>query len=143
MGRRFLRLPRASALNLNHCVLVFFASLCGSFAIQAQSVSARFSISGVVQDQVGAAIVGARVELGAADTPGAQSTTTDQAGRFEFKRIAAGQYQLHMSCKGFESTTLDVTVGSQSPEPLQVVMAVASIRQETTVTSEPAKISTD
>jgi hypothetical protein len=113
------------------------------FIGQAQSPSARFSISGVIQDQAGAAIVGARVELAAANTATAQSTTTDQAGHFEFKRIAAGQYQLHVSDPGFESTTLDVTVGSQSLAPLQVVMAVASIHQESTVTSEPTQISTE
>jgi hypothetical protein len=117
--------------------------LISSFTGRAQSPAARFSISGVVQDQAGAAIVGARVEFGAAGTPEAQSATTDQSGRFEFKRITAGQYQLHVSDQGFESTTLDVTVGSKSPPPLQVVMAVASIHQETTVTSEPAQISTE
>jgi hypothetical protein len=93
----------------------------------------------VVQDQAGAAIVGARVEFDDAGTAEAQSTTTDQAGRFEFKRIRAGQYQLHVSFQGFESTTLDATVGDQSPAPLHVVMAIASIRQETTVTREPAQ----
>lgn len=108
-----------------------------------QSSSALTAISGVVQDQAGASIAGARVELGAPGIPGAQTTTTDQAGRFEFKRIADGQYQLHVSDQGFESTTLDVTVGSQSPAPLRVVMPIASIHQETTVTSEPAKISTE
>ena len=129
--------------SMSRAALLAALVLIGSFTGQAQSLPARMAISGVVQDQVGAAIVGARVELGAAAMPGAQSTTTDQAGRFEFKRIAAGQYQLHVSYQGFESTTLDLTVGSQSPAPLQVVMAVASIRQETSVTSEPAKISTE
>jgi outer membrane receptor protein involved in Fe transport len=114
-----------------------------SFTGHAQLPSARFSISGVVQDQTGAAIVGARIELGAPNTLGAQSTTTDQSGRFEFKRIAAGKYQLRVSYQGFESTTLDVTVGSQAPAPLQVVMAIASLRQETTISSESAKISTE
>ncbi len=116
--------------------------LIGSFTGQAQSPSARFSISGVVQDQAGAAIVGARVEL-AASTPAAQSTTTDQAGSFQFKRIAAGKYHIQVSYQGFESTTLYVTVGSKPLAPLQVVMAIASLRQDMTVTSEPAKISTE
>jgi hypothetical protein len=112
-----------------------------AFAGRAQSPSARFSVSGVVQDQAGAAIVGARVELGAAaTTTGLQSTTTDQSGRFEFKRIASGAYRLQVSSPGFESTKLDVTVQSQSPAPLQVVLAIASLRQETTVISEPATI---
>ena len=130
-------------ISMNRAALLAGLILIGSFTGHAQSPSARFSISGVVQDQTGAAIVGARVELGAAGTPGAESTTTEQSGSFEFKRIAAGTYRLQVSSQGFESTTLDVTVGSQSPAPLQVVMAIASLRQETTVTSEPATISTE
>ena len=114
-----------------------------AFADRAQSPSARFSISGVVQDQLGAAIVGARVELGAASITGLQSITTDQSGRFEFKRISSGTYRLQVSSPGFESTKLDVTVGSQSPALLQVVLVIASLRQETTVISEPATISTE
>ena len=128
---------------MSRAVLLAALVLICSFTGHAQLPSARFSISGVVQDQAGAAIVGARIELGAPNTPGTQSTTTDQAGQFEFKRIAAGKYPLRVSSQGFESTTLDVTVGSQTPAPLQVVMAIASLRQETTVTSEPAKISTE
>jgi Carboxypeptidase regulatory-like domain/TonB dependent receptor len=128
---------------MSRAALLAALVLIGCFTSHAQSPSARFSISGVVQDQAGAAIVGARVELGTASTPAAQSTTTDQAGRFEFKRIAPNKYRLQVSSQGFESTTLDVTVGSQSPATLQVVMAIASLRQETTVTSEPAKISTE
>jgi hypothetical protein len=128
---------------MSRAALLAALVLIGCFTGHAQSPSARFSISGMVQDQAGAAIVGARIELGAPNIPGIQSTTTDQAGQFEFKRIAAGKYPLRVSSQGFESTTLDVTVGSQAPAPLQVVMAVASLRQETTVTSEPAKISTE
>jgi Carboxypeptidase regulatory-like domain/TonB dependent receptor len=112
------------------------------FAVEGQSPS-RFVISGAVRDQAGAAIIGARVEIGEASTTGIQSATTDQSGRFEFKRIASGTYRLQVSAPGFESTKLDVTVGSQSPAPLQVVMAIASLRQETTVISEPATISTE
>ncbi len=123
-------------------LLLALVLIC-SFTGHAQLPSARFSISGVVQDQAGAAIVGARIELGAPNTLGAPPTTTDQSGRFEFKRIAAGKYQLRVSYPGFESTTLDVTVGSQAPAPLQVVMAIASLRQETTISSESAKISTE
>ncbi|MDQ6653829.1 MAG: TonB-dependent receptor [Acidobacteriota bacterium] len=128
---------------MSRAVLLATLVLIVCFTCQGQSSSARIAISGVVQDQAGASIAGARVELDAPGIPGAQTTTTDQAGRFEFKRIAAGQYQLHVSDQGFESTTLDVTVGSQSPAPFRVVMPIASIHQETTVTSEPAKISTE
>src|SRR5437588_13028748 len=114
-----------------------------AFADRAQSPSARFSISGVVQDQLGAAIVGARVELGAASITGLQSITTDQSGRDEFKRIASGTYQLRVSAPAVESTMLDVTVGYESPAHLQVVLVIYSLRQETPVVSEHATISTE
>src|SRR5437879_4205199 len=129
--------------SMNRMAALTALVLIIAFAGRAQSPSARFSVSGVVQDQAGAAIVGARLELGAASTAGIQSATTDQSGRFEFKRIASGAYRLQVSSPGFESTKLDVTVESQSPAPLQVVLAIASLRQETTVTSEPSAIKTE
>lgn len=128
---------------MSRAVLLAALVLICSFMGHAQSPSARLSISGAVADQAGATIVGAHVDLAAANAIGTQSTTTDQAGRFEFKRIAPGKYRLQVSSPGFESTSLEVTVGSQSPAALQVVMAIADLRQETTVTSEPAKISTE
>ena len=128
---------------MNRLAVLTALVLIVAFAGHAQSLSVRFSIVGVVQDQAGATIAGARIELDAPNTPGAQFKTTDQSGRFEFKRIASGEYRLLVSSQGFESATVDVTVGSQSPAPLQIVMAIATLRQETTVTGEPAKISTE
>jgi hypothetical protein len=128
---------------MSRAALLAALILVCSFMGHAQLPSTRSSISGAVEDQAGAAIVGARVDLGAPNTPAAQSTTTDQAGHFEFKRLAAGRYRLQVSSQGFESISLDVTVGSQSPAPLQVVMAIAGLRQETTVKGEPANISTE
>jgi hypothetical protein len=128
---------------MKRAALVTALVLIGSLTGHAQSPSARLSLSGVVQDQAGATIRGARVELSAPTTTALQSTTTDESGRFEFKRIAAGKYQLQVSAVGFESITLKVTVDSPSTAPLEVVMSIASLRQETTVTSEPATISTE
>ena len=117
---------------------LLFASLVG----YSQSPSARNSISGLVQDQAGAAISGATVEIVAGSVT-QQSTTTDQSGNFRFNRLPPGKYQVRVKSEGFELTTVDVTVGSPPPPPLQVVMAIASLRQETTVTSEPATITTE
>jgi hypothetical protein len=128
---------------MSRAALLAVFVLISSFTGHAQTPPARFSISGVVHDQAGAAIVGASVELRGSSAPGTQATTTDQGGRFELKRIVAGEYQLHVTSQGFEATTLDVGVGSRPPALLQVVMAVASIHQEATISSEPAQISTE
>jgi Carboxypeptidase regulatory-like domain/TonB dependent receptor len=124
---------RAAALAL----LVLIVSFVGN-----AQPSARNSISGLVQDQAGAAISGAIVEI-VAGTVTQPSTTTDQSGSFRFNRLPSGKYQLKVRSEGFEVATVEVTVGSQPQPPLQIVMAIASLHQETTVTSEPATINTE
>ena len=118
--------------------LVLITSLIG----YAQSPSARNSISGQVQDQVGAAISGASVELVTGSVT-QESTTTDQSGTFRFNRLVAGKYQVKVISVGFATATVDVVIGAQPLPPLKVVMAIASLQQEATVTSEPATISTE
>jgi hypothetical protein len=106
-----------------------------------QSPPTRSSVTGTVQDQAGAAIAGARVELSGGSVT-QQSTTTDQSGGFRFNRLPPGKYQVKVTYEGFEAATVEVNVGSQPLAPLKIVMAIASLRQETTVTSEPTQIGT-
>jgi len=113
-----------------------------AFVANGQSPAGRNSVSGLVQDQAGAAISGAIVEI-AAGSSTQQSTTTDQSGSFRFNRLPSGKYQVKVRSEGFEVATVDVTVGSQQQPSLQVVMAIASLHQETTVTSEPVTITTE
>lgn len=123
---------------------VFFLAiiLTGAVASFSQATGGRSSVVGTVQDQAGATIVGAAVQLTDAANK-QQSTTTDQSGRFEFKRIAPGKYQVQVTSPGFESNSVEVVVGSQPIAPLQVSLAIASLRQETTVTNAPAQITTE
>jgi outer membrane receptor protein involved in Fe transport len=107
-----------------------------------QSTSNGSSFAGIVLDQAGAAIAGAKIELTAGGVS-QQSTTTDQSGSFSFKRVPPAQYQIRVTSEGFEPAIVDVTVGSQPPAPLHISMAVASVRLETTVTSEPTQVGTE
>jgi len=123
--------------------VVLVALVLSSFTLAVpQSSSRRSTITGVVSDQAGAAIVGAQVELKTARAS-QQSTITDQSGGFHFNEVPAGKYQVVVSYESFESSTIEVNVGAQPPVPLQVVLAIASLRQETTVTSTAAQISTE
>ena len=127
---------------MNRLVILLAVILVAFATGFAQSPTGRASITGMVEDQAGAAIVGASVQL-IETSNHHQSTTTDQSGRFEFRRVAIGNYQVQVASPGFESTTQDIVVGSQPLSPLQVVLAIASLRQETTVTSTPAQITTE
>jgi hypothetical protein len=95
-----------------------------------------------VQDQAGASIAGAKVQL-IADHAVQQSAVTDQSGSFQFKGVSAGNYQLQITSSGFETATVDVTLDSQPLPALKVTLAIASLQQETTVTAAPDQISTE
>jgi Carboxypeptidase regulatory-like domain len=125
---RFLRL----------LVLLLIAAATG----YAQAPTDRSSVSGVVLDQTGAAIAGAKVELTAGDTV-RQSTTTDQYGGFTFKRVPPTDYQVRVTNQGFDPTSIEVTVGAKPAPPLRISLEVAGVRAETTVTSEPSQVGTD
>jgi outer membrane receptor protein involved in Fe transport len=107
-----------------------------------QTQADRTSIAGVVLDQTGAAIQGVKVELVAGDAI-RQSATTDQFGGFSFRHIPPADYQIRINGEGFEPTSVDVTIGAQPIPPLRISLAVASVRAETTVVSEPSQVSTD
>ncbi|MBV8858847.1 MAG: TonB-dependent receptor [Acidobacteria bacterium] len=108
----------------------------------AQTPSNRGVLTGVVQDQTGAAIVGAKVELsGGGVSP--QSVATDQSGGFRFTRVLPAKYQLSVSSEGFEPAAVELTVGAQPVAPLSISLAVADVHLETTVTDEAAPVSTD
>src|SRR2546425_9119800 len=98
--------------SLHRLVWLAAIVLLGSPTAHSQSPSARASITGSVQDQAGASIVGARVEL-SAENMRQQSTTTNQSGAFQFKRVPPGKYQVQVSFQGFEPATVDVIVGGQ------------------------------
>jgi len=119
-------------------VLLSVVSITG----YSQSTPNLSSLTGVVLDQTGAAISGAKVEL-RVGTTSQRSTTTDQSGSFRFNRIRPAIYQLQVTSEGFEATTTDVTVGVQTPAPLHISLAVASLHLETTVTSEATQINTE
>lgn len=102
----------------------------------------RSILTGIVHDQTGATIAGAKVEI-SVDNILKQSTTTDQSGSFRFSRLPPTKYQVQVTSKGFEPTTVDVTIGSQSLAPLNISLGVAGVQAETTVTSETAQISTE
>jgi len=89
-------------------------------------------VTGVVQDQTGAVLPGASVQLRGATT---HTATTDAAGTFRLEHIESGTYDLTASFDGFKPATTRLRVGTRAPASQKLVLAVAGMTQEVTVTN--------
>jgi hypothetical protein len=101
------------------------------------------AVTGVVQDQTGAVLAGATVELVSVSNAAAsvvQSTSADGAGTFRFEKVVPGQYELRAKYEGFNPASARVRVGSRSPGPQKLVLAIASISQEITVSNAAEQV---
>ena len=87
---------------------------------------AQFSVSGTVKEQkTNLPLAGATVQLQESN----QLAVTDEFGRFNFVRIAAGEYSLQVKYLGFEDTIEKVVV------PMKTSISVA-LTESTQVTDE-------
>jgi Carboxypeptidase regulatory-like domain len=100
------------------------------------------TLGGTVTDQTGAVLPNAQVELrNAASEP--RTTTTNEAGEFQFASISPGRYEIVAVFEGLQTTTVRVTVSGRPPAPVRVMMPLAGIRQEITVGTSVAEIRAD
>jgi hypothetical protein len=92
------------------------------------------SIEGVVKDQSGASVPGAKVEIANPVSHYQRGTTTDTDGNFRFTNVPFNPYHLVVTASGFGSVSQDVDVRSTVPVNLPIALKVGSAA--TTVTVE-------
>jgi carboxypeptidase family protein len=97
----------------------------------------QISVTGVVQDQTGAVLPGATVELLSGMGAPVQSTTADGAGVFRFEHVPAGPYEIRAMFEGFSPASTRVRVAARSPAPQKLVLQIAALKQEVTVSNVP------
>ena len=97
------------------------------------------SICGVVQDQTGAAIGNAALEL---TSEGIRVTAqSDASGQFCFNRIEPGDYQLTTRARDFRLDRRRVALETDTPQPLTIVLSLEMVTQQVTVAEGPADTS--
>jgi Carboxypeptidase regulatory-like domain len=92
------------------------------------------TIEGVVKDQSGASVPGAKVEIANPVSHYQRGTTTDTDGNFRFTNVPFNPYHLVVTASGFGSVSQDVDVRSSVPVNLPIALKVGSAA--TTVTVE-------
>ena len=80
------------------------------------------------------------VELANASGAVVQTTAADEAGVFRFERVAPGQYELRARYEGFKSASVKVRVGTRPPSSQRLVLGLATLTQEITVSNGAAEV---
>lgn len=102
------------------------------------------SISGIIVDQSGAMVAGARVKLTRVDQSASQEVLSDDEGQFSFANIAPGPFQVTITTAGFETQVASGILRSGEIYMVpQMVLAIASASTEVRVVPAPVEIAED
>ena len=90
-------------------------------------------ISGAVTDSSGARVRKAQVSLENPLSGRKSQTQSDDQGQFEFDNVPYGSYAMRVSALGFNSSTVQVSVGSNVPVRIPVQLEIAGTKSDITV----------
>ncbi len=101
-----------------------------------QAQSATGSLHGLVTDPSGAAVVGADVQLTAADGT-SLSTKTGKDGTYQFKNLAPGKYSLKAQSKGFALYEVDgIDIAAAQSQKADVALSILVKQENLNVTDQ-------
>lgn len=102
------------------------------------------TITGIITDPTGAAIVNAPVEVRNTDTNIVYPTATTDTGAYTVLRLPPGPYSITVSAPGFKKLVRGgLSVDAGQVLPLDLSMAVGSSSESVTVTAEATLLKTE
>src|SRR6266540_3040221 len=104
---------------------------------------AGVTVNGMVEDQSGAVIPGAKVSLLGGGTGETRTTSADEQGRFMFEAVSPGKYKLSAVADGFQPQELQITAGMEAPGPLRLKLKIGAQATQVTVSADPLDDSTE
>src|SRR6266849_3163878 len=106
--------------------LAFILGLCiGAIPARAQLGNSG-SIEGVVKDETGGVVAGAKIEISNPVTGYRRETVTGSDGSFRFTNVPFNPYHLVVTADGFASHSQDADVRSTVPLTVQIGLKVGS-----------------
>ncbi len=120
-----------------------FLALTGNLlSVFAQHSVASATLSGMIEDSNGAAIVQARITATNLETNLSWSAMSDEQGRYRLLFLPVGNYELKAEREGFtaRSQRLTLTIGQSLDLPLR--LSVGQVAETITVTTDAAIIET-
>ena len=123
------------------CFLAFFAT---AFVLVPKSSATVFGVvRGIVHDPQHHPIHQAQVTLEASDSGYKLSAATNADGEFQFDAVPLGQYTVNVEAPGFAVQSQFLQLTSGSAPILHYQLALATTKQEVTVTAAPADLNPD
>jgi hemoglobin/transferrin/lactoferrin receptor protein len=126
---KFTRRPRPLAALALALLLLAPAGAAGR-------QDSRGAIAGAVRDAGGGAVAGAKVWLVTSQQAQIRSAESDADGRFQFAGVHPGSYELRVERAGFDTRRAPVAVAAGATTEAAVVLQVAGLAEEITVTAE-------
>jgi hypothetical protein len=121
--------PCGIAAGLIAFVLVFLLSAAAS---RAQFGNAG-TVAGVIKDQSGSSVPGAKVEITNPVSGFHREATTDNDGNFRFTNVPFNPYHMVVTANGFTPETQDIDLRSTVPLDVQLGLKVGSATTSVTV----------
>jgi hypothetical protein len=118
---------------------LFFVLVCAGAFAQANS-----DVTGMVIDQTGAVVAGAKITLTEPATGSTHSAVSGATGLYDIPGLNAGNYNLKATAKGFETyTQLGVVVNISASFRVDIKMVVGAETQTVTVEADALAVQSD
>ncbi|MCX6538630.1 MAG: carboxypeptidase-like regulatory domain-containing protein [Acidobacteria bacterium] len=138
--RRPLR--RTAGPSRTRALITLTLVLVAVLGVSARQRTSGQVVAGTAVDATGAVLPRAQVTLTTTSNAAVQTTTTDAAGTFRFEGVVPGRYEIRVSFEGFQPTIAQVTVGSRAPSKVRIMLPLANVKQEVTVSNQAREVST-
>src|SRR5579863_646320 len=120
---------------------IFVICMIVGFASAALAQAGRGSISGLVSDQTGAIIPGARVVVQNQATGVKQSTVSSAAGLYTFVSLGPGMYQVTATARGFDTLVeKNIAVSVDQSSTVNLALKIGSVSEVVTVNEATALV---